>query len=188
MKIILGSQSFGRQQVLKNAGIDFEVMVADIDEQAIRSENYQELPLLIAQAKSEKLRQEIKEPAILITADQVVVCNGELREKPETEARAREYIESYSIYPATTITGVVVFNNDTGKQAEAVDTAEVFFKPLPDSMVDKLVEEGKIFHAAGGFIVEHPLVEPYVERIDGDINSVTGLPLEVTLKLIEKTL
>ncbi len=186
MKIILGSQSFGRKEVLKRAGIEFAVLTADIDEKAIAAEDVNQLPLLIARAKAEKLLSEITEPAILITADQVVLCNGELRGKPENEKQAREYIASYKDHPATTITGVVVSNTATGQQAEAVDIVEVFFKPMPEAIVDQLLSEGRVLQAAGGFVVEHPLVQPYVNRIEGDINSVTGLPLEVTLRLIEE--
>ena len=101
MKLILGSQSKGRAQVLRDAGFEFRVMHADIDEKAIRSENFEELPLLIARAKAAGLLPRISEPAYLITADLVIVCNGELREKPISYEEAERFLKSYSNNEAT---------------------------------------------------------------------------------------
>ena len=80
MKIILGSQSAGRKKVLEGMGYEFETMSADIDERAIRLEDPVKLTLALAVAKSEALLPKIKndEGVILITSDQVVVCNGKI--------------------------------------------------------------------------------------------------------------
>ena len=185
MKIILGSQSIGRRSVLEKAGYEFDVVPANIDEKAIRSKDYEKLPLLIARAKTEKLLKEIGDDAVLITSDQVVVCNGELREKPENEEQAREYIMSYSNYPAQTNTAVVVTNTKNGKQAEGVDIAKVYFKHIPKKTIDELIYEGRVLSVAGGFTIENPLIQPYVIRIEGEMSSVTGLPLKLVEKLLE---
>ena len=91
MNIILGSKSSGRKYVLQQAGYVFDIMISDIDEKAIRSDNYEELPLLIARAKAKALLKKIIEPSILITGDGIVMCNGQMREKPESEEQARAY-------------------------------------------------------------------------------------------------
>src|SRR5688500_1249444 len=95
MKLILGSKSHGRKTVLERVGYEFEVMAADIDEKLIRSDDLELLPMLLARAKAEALLKKINEPVILVTADQVVIYKGELREKPESEEQAREYLASY---------------------------------------------------------------------------------------------
>lgn len=186
MKLILGSKSFGRRQVLEKAGYTFSIIPADIDEKAIRSDDFEELPLLLARAKAEKLVNKINEPAILITSDQVVVHNGELREQPENEHLARKYLSSYATHPAQTNTAVVVTNTETGKQAEGLSIAKVFFKKIPMEIIDQLIDEGKVLHTAGGFIAEHPLLAPYIDRIEGTIDSITGLPMQLTEQLIQE--
>lgn len=186
MKIILGSKSFGRRQVLEKAGYTFSIMPANIDEKAIRSDNFEELPMLLARAKAEKLMSKINEPAILITSDQVVVHNGELREQPKSEQVARKYLASYGKHPAQTHTAVVVTNTATGKQAEGLNRAKLFFKKIPSEVIEQLIEEGKVLHTAGGFIAEHPLLAPYIDRIEGTVDSITGLPLQLTEKLMEE--
>lgn len=186
MKLILGSKSHGRKNVLERAGYEFEVMTADIDEKLIRSDDFEELPLLLARAKAEVLLRRIKKPAILITSDQVVVYKGELREKPETEEQARKYLASYGDSSIQTNAAIVVVNTETGKRAEGVDIAKVFLKRIPHNIIEELIKEGKVQHAAGGFIIEHPLMRRYVDNIEGSLDSITGLPLQLMEKLIEE--
>jgi len=80
MKLILGSQSENRKTVLERAGYTFDVLVSGIDEKAIRHNDFYELPLLLAKAKAEALLPRIKEPAFLITADQIIVERRSARE------------------------------------------------------------------------------------------------------------
>lgn len=186
MKLILGSKSEGRKKVLEDAGYSFSVMSSDIDEKAIRSDDFTLLPLLLAREKAKVLLKKINEPAILITSDQVVVCNGKLREKPATLLEAKSYLESYNHFWAQTNTAIVVTNTITGKQKEIVDTAHIYFKHIPKTVINKLVDEGNVLQAAGAIIAEHPLLKPYIQRIDGDRTSVTGLALKLTKKLIDE--
>ncbi|CAN5236271.1 Maf family nucleotide pyrophosphatase [soil metagenome] len=191
MNIILGSQSPGRAKVLKEAGYDFSVMHSSIDEKAIRSANFEELPLLIARAKAEALLSLITEQSIpiptlishdnsiLITADLVVVCDGELREKPTSRREAECFLKSYSNNVARTISAVVVTNTLTGERREGVDIATVYFKEIPNSVIEAMLAKGEVMHGAGALIVEDPLIEAYVERIEGDMDSVIGLPMRL---------
>ena len=91
-------------------------------------------------------------------------------------AQARAFIAGYSRAPAATVGSVVVRNMGTGKQVEAVDTARIHFQPIPEEVVAQLVEEGLVFRCAGGLMIEHPLVEPLITRIEGTPDSVMGLP------------
>lgn len=186
MNLILGSQSKYRQMLLRQAGHEFIVMTPDIDEKAIRSSDYKTLPLLIARAKAEALLPKIKEPSILITSDLVVVCNGELREKPDSIEQAYRFLKSYSQYPAQTYNAIVVTNTQTNKSVEAVDIATVFFKDIPNDVIHSLIEREAIMNAAGGFTIEDPLLSPYVDRVEGAEDSVLGLPIKLTEELIQQ--
>lgn len=146
MKIILGSKSKGRKKILEEMGFQFEVKTANIDEKTIRFEDPKELTLALARAKAEALKPQISEPAILITSDQVVVWEGKIREKPENEKEVKEFLEGYELFPAETVTAVVVTNIETGKQAEGIDIAKVYFHPFSKEDVDELIKEGSVFH------------------------------------------
>ena len=116
MNVILGSASRSRKCVLNRAGYNFRVMTADIDEKAIRFNDPKKLVLTLANAKADALLPKINEPAILITADQVVFCNAKIREKPESENEARAFLESYAQYPAECVNGVAITNTQTKKR------------------------------------------------------------------------
>lgn len=189
LKIILGSASLNRRQVFAEMCEDFEVMSADIDEKAIRFDDPSDLVLALAEAKAEALLGRMDKRAdILITADQVVVCNGEIREKPENEKVAREYLESYGKYPAETYSAVMVTNIATGKKAKSLDIAKVYFNPIPQGVIDEVVRKGDVFRVAGGFTIEDDLFGPYVKRVEGASDSILGLPKELVLKLAKEVL
>jgi septum formation protein len=86
------------------------------------------LTLKIANAKADALLSKVSEPSILITSDQVIVCNGVIREKPESVGtksfvsilihtdQCKEFLRSYSQYPAEAYSSVVMVNTKTGKR------------------------------------------------------------------------
>lgn len=186
MKIILGSGSAYRRKAMTDMGYDFEVVTADIDEKAIRHEDPAVLTLALAKAKAEAIMPKLSESAILITSDQVVACDGVIREKPVDEAQAREFLASYATHPAETVSAVMATNTATGRQESGVDGAKIYFKPLPESVIDALIADGDVFTKAGGFAAEDPLLAPYVDRIEGTLDSIGGLPKALTRQLIDK--
>ncbi|HWT56177.1 MAG TPA: Maf family protein [Candidatus Microsaccharimonas sp.] len=185
MKIILGSQSRGRQKVLREAGFDFEVMPADIDEKAIRTDDYELLPQLIAKAKNDALVEKIHEPAILITADTVTIFEGELREKPVSEAQAREFLRSYEPRtPSIIVSAVAVTNLTTGKKASGYSRAEIYFKRFDHKAIEHIITDGYVMGCAGAFAIELPLFQNYIDRISGDADSVIGVSAQLVTQLI----
>lgn len=186
MKIILGSQSAGRKKVLQEMGYEFEVMPANIDEKVIRFEDPVKLTRELAKAKSEALKHKITEPTILITSDQVVVYDGKIREKPESEGEAREFLNSYNVAPAETITSVVVINTDNGKRAIGTDIAKINFTTFSEEDIKNLIGRGDLFNYAGGFSTYGEIWSEHVKNIEGEMESIIGLPKALTQKLIEE--
>ncbi len=187
MKIILGSQSKGRKLMLEEMGIEFNIVPANIDEKAIRLDNPKDLVLVIARAKAEALKERISEPAILITSDQVVVWNGQIREKPENEKEAREFLRGYNTYPAETVTSVIVTNLQTGKTREKVDVAKIYFNnSFTEEDIDAFIKDGSLFNYAGGFTIQGDKWVSHIKEIQGTRDSVIGLPKEITKNLIEQ--
>lgn len=188
MKIILGSQSEGRRKILESMGYTFEIMPADINEKAIRFEDPIKLTLAISNAKAGALLEKIKEPALLITSDQVVVCNGVIREKPVSADESKDFLESYGQYPAETVTSVVVVNTATGERVYGTDIAEIWFNPIPKEVIEAYIETGDPFLHSGGFDREHLILLSYVKKIQGEPDSVTGLPKSLTCYLLNQFL
>lgn len=184
--MILGSASPRRHKILKNWGYDFEVMIPQIDEKSIRSDDYKVLPVLIARSKSENLREKISEPAILITCDTIVVHDGQMYEKPQNEQEARAFLQSYGSRPAEVICGVVVMNTANNKVAEGSDSAKVYFQKIPHRLIEEMILLGRVFDWAGAFHPADPAIKPYIAYIDGETDTAMGLPKFLTRKLIEE--
>lgn len=169
-------------------GCQFEIMTADIDEKAIRNENPERLTLLLAHAKADALLPNIREASILITSDQVVLCNGRILEKPANLDEAREHLRGYAHSPAVTVTAVVVTDTRTNRRSEGVDRAKVIFREIPSYVIEELVRSGWILENAGAFSIEDPLMKDYIINIEGEPESVMGLPREMTERLIRDVL
>jgi septum formation protein len=186
MQVILGSGSKFRRAVFSKIVPDFEMMSPDIDEQAIRDEDPEILTRLIANAKADELLPDITEPSILITADQVVMVNDEMREKPRSEEECKAFLRSYSRQPIRVVNGVVVVNTQTGKRAEGNDTVKLTFQEIPEDVIDTLIEEGDVLHCSGGLKAEHPLLQDSIVSQIGSDESLQGVPVELIKRLMKE--
>ena len=72
------------------------------------------------------------------------------------------------------------------KARAGVDVAKIIFRAIPEKVIEDLIKRGDIFFLAGAFSVEDQLLKAYIERIDGAVDSVIGLPKELTKRLIKQ--
>ncbi|KAL3932998.1 MAG: hypothetical protein SGBAC_010590 [Bacillariaceae sp.] len=203
--VLLGSASFTRKLILKEMGVKYHKLVRPIDEKGLgdRSKDAPpDLVLSLGKAKMDHLVNEIKagnceddmpkanaagaQEWIVLTGDQVVTCNGQILEKPESIEEARDFVSRYATHPCSTVGSCVLTHLPSGMQVSGVDTATIYFKPtVPADLVDQLIElDEPIMSCAGGLMIEHPLTREHVERIDGTEDSVMGLSKALVLKLL----
>lgn len=185
MHIVLGSQSEARKKILEEMNLSFEVMRPGVDEKTIRFSDPEDLTLALAYAKARVLVPQITVPSLLITSDQVIVCNGTIREKPQNEDEARKFLLSYREYPIEAVNAVVVTNTHTGKTAQGIDRARIYFHSFPDELITRLVEGKHVLHCAGALRAEHPLVTPHIKKMEGTIDSFMGLPKDLLSELLK---
>ncbi|KAG6624916.1 7-methyl-GTP pyrophosphatase isoform X2 [Carya illinoinensis] len=190
--------------IRKDKPEDLVIALAEAKADAIISKlqtiNHQEKDdeqtILIAADTAEAILQRIPigdyvkdaEPTVLITCDQVVVCEGMVREKPSSKEEARQYLKDYSGSHASTVGSVLVTNLKTGFRKGEWDRVEIYFHEIPDEIIEKLIEEGIVLNVAGGLIIEHPLILPFVKQVVGTTDSVMGLPKALTEKLLREAL
>ncbi|GAX09327.1 septum formation protein [Fistulifera solaris] len=206
--LILGSGSFTRKLILKEMGIDFQVIKRPIDEKSLgdRTSSPEDLVLTLAKAKMDHLVNEIVAGRcddelpkrngtdsvsewIVLTGDQVVVCDGSILEKPESVQEAKDFVGHYALMPPSTVGSCVIKHIPSGIQVEGVDTATIYFKQTlnGDELVDRLLaKDAPILDCAGGLMVEHPSVREYLDKIDGTEDSVLGLSKRLVLKLLDE--
>ncbi|KAF3439346.1 hypothetical protein FNV43_RR17623 [Rhamnella rubrinervis] len=196
-QIMLGSASIARRQILTEMGYEFSVMTADIDERSIRKEKPEDLVVALAEAKADAIMSRLKstdqleeaaQATLLITADTVVVHEGMIKEKPSSKEEAWNFIKGYSGGLAAVVGSVLVTNLKTGKRKGGWARAEVYFRDIPDEVIDSLTEDEITLTVAGGLMLEHPLTLRFVEAVLGTSDTVMGLPKGLTEKLIREAL
>ena len=89
MQFILASQSPQRQNLIKSLPYDWQIMPADLDEQAIRFASPQAKARNIAQAKASKISQQLTGDYLIVAADTFSLCRGKILEKPHSKAAAQ---------------------------------------------------------------------------------------------------
>mmetsp|Transcript_31736 Transcript_31736/g.53538 ORF Transcript_31736/g.53538 Transcript_31736/m.53538 type:complete len:258 (-) Transcript_31736:62-835(-) len=191
--ILLGSSSATRKQILLGRGFNFRVVTADIDEKAIgdRTKDPAELVTLLAKEKAKAIRSKLSNimPSdLLITGDQVVVFEGEILEKPTDLMEARSFISRYINKSCTTIGSIVLSKLHCNKQVDGVDTATIHFGDIPDDVINAIIAEGDCVHCAGGLMVEHPLLQPYIVKLEGTQESLMGLSPDLLERLLNEVL
>lgn len=187
-KIILASASPRRQEILRNIGLKFEVLVSDadegkIDKNAVPVSIYvQELAMLKALAAAEKLKNK---DAIIISADTVVYLDGKILGKPKDEDDARNMLEFLSGKCHSVFTGVCVMDAKTLKSVCANEETKVYFKELSKERIDDYVRTKEPLDKAGAYAVQG-LGGMLIDKTEGDFLNVIGLPAKKLFGILEK--
>lgn len=185
MKLILGSSSKFRKNILEREGYVFSIISPELDEKAVETPDPYKRPLILAHAKADEIVSKVNEPAIIITSDVVVVGGGKLYEKPEDEKQVREFLATWSTgLPSEVVCAIVVVNTETGKRVEGVDIGKVVFKEFPQEVIEEYIKHGEPLLRAGGYAIQHPIMAPYVYRIEGSPNTIVGVSTELLEKLL----
>ncbi len=187
MRLILGSSSTNRIEILKEAGYVFDIVVPTLEEKLVKNTDPYQRPLILAHAKADELAVLVEEPALIITADTIVMWGDELCEKPETKEEARHFLmKTRSNSVPETVTAIVITDTISGRRYEGVDITKSFFKPLPDEVIEDFIENGDPYSRAGAIAIQHPILKPYFERIEGRYESVLGMPIHLVTQLLEE--
>lgn len=175
-------------------GFAYEVVTADIDEKSIRLPEPETLVMKLAHAKADAIVAKLRsqsglvaggaQSGYLITCDQVVVHEGNILEKPEDAEEARRFIGGYGRAPASTVGSVLCTDLASGDRFGSIDVAKIHFQPIPRETTEALIAEGNVMWCAGGLMVEHPLVEPHVTKMEGGVDSVMGLSKNTVIRLL----
>jgi septum formation protein len=178
MKLILASSSSRRAELLRDAGIAFEVCAPHVDEARHPDETAEKMVARLAEAKARAVAGLVGEgkPAIIIGADTAVELDGEIFGKPRDAADAREMLSYLSGRTHFVLTGICVLRLPDGATRSAVERTAVTFAPLDPSEIEAYVTSGEPFDKAGGYAIQGRAGR-YIPRIEGCYFNVVGLPL-----------
>jgi len=189
VRFILASRSPARLATLRAAGIEPEVIVSDVDEEAIEAglpgATPAELAQVLATAKAEDIAARVGGDAIIVGCDSVFELDGIAYGKPGNEATARERWRQMFGRAGTLHTGHQVIDTATGRRASATTSTIVHMGTLSDQEIADYLATGEPLQVAGGFTLDG-LGGAFVERIEGDPSNVVGISLPTLRNLLSQ--
>lgn len=191
-RVILASRSPARLHTLRAAGIEPEVIVSDVDEDAIEASlpnaTPKELAQVLARAKSQKVASVISQQAtahrpIIIGCDSVFELDGIAYGKPQTPEIAKERWRLMMGRAGTLHTGHHIIDTGTTMTASATASTIVRLGTMSEQEMDDYLATGEPLQVAGGFTLD-ALGGAFVEGVDGDPSNVVGISLPTVRRLL----
>ena len=184
MKYILASKSPRRRELLGSIICDFEIITREVDETLSNDVHPRNGVELLAIRKGEAVAKEYPD-AVVISSDTLVELGGIPLGKPKDRADAIEMLTALSGKAHNVHTGVAVHYK--GKSHSGVASTAVYFRELAHTEIEEYVDSGDPMDKAGAYGIQSGGGK-FVERIEGDFDTVVGLSVSLTERLIREAL
>ncbi len=183
MRIGLVSQSAGRQELLRDAGVRFEAIAADINED-IRA---MEPPLLVTTLAMSKARagKGVIEAEVLVGADSVVLLDAEVIGKPASRVEAIEMLSRLQGRGHDLLSGVAVIRTDNLEEASGFRSTSVRMRSMSRDEIESYVDHFQPYYLAGGYEMDG-IASIFIESIDGCPTNVIGMSMALLRNLINQ--
>lgn len=181
MKLILGSKSPRRAEILEHLSIPFHIRSNNSDESQITNSIPHERVELLSEFKSQGIT--IANDEILLTSDTIVTINGEILEKPSDKEEAHQMIKKLSGNTHEVLTSFTLRTKDC-LVTETVTTSVTFFE-LSETEIKDYLETDEPYDKAGGYGIQSYGAR-FVSEIKGDYYSVVGLPIGRVLRKLRE--
>jgi septum formation protein len=180
MTLVLASASPRRRHLLEQAGIDIDVVPAHVDEAYLEGESPSEHVMRLAHAKAATVAAKTPSRCVL-GADTVVVMDGRIYGKPRDLDEAHRFLAAFSGRTHEVLTGVCLVRPAPAEPTTWVSRSVVHFRHLTAKAIDEYCRIVNALDKAGAYgIQEHG--ELIVERVEGLVSNVIGLPIEDVLQ------
>lgn len=173
-KIYLASKSPRRQELLNLMGLTYNLLLKEVDEFYPENLTLTEVAAYISAVKANAF--DMQPDGLILTADTVVIIDGEILGKPINNQQAIEMLKKLSGKMHQVITAFsIAYKN---KITTYSDTTDVYFKTLSDQQISHYVNTYKPFDKAGAYGVQEWMGLVAIEKIVGSYTNVMGLPTE----------
>ena len=177
-KIILGSASPRRRELLAGLDIDFEVDTHNNFEEHFNSETPQDkIPEVLSEGKSYGFHRDLAEDEILITSDTLVLCGDRVMGKPHSREEALDMLHHLSGRVHKVITAITVRNHLYCHTVS--DTAYVHFKELSENEMEYYVDTYRPLDKAGAYGIQEWIGYIGIDKIEGSYFTIMGLPVHL---------
>ncbi len=176
-RLILASQSSRRQYLLKELGLDFEIIPTNVKENYPGTLAPHEIAVYLAELKASSFDSARMDPkAFIIAADTIVCIENEILGKPGNYKEAVNMLRKLSGKKHDVITAVCLKSKN--KQKTFHVTSSVYFKELTMEEIDYYIENFQPFDKAGGYGVQEWIGYIGISKIEGSFFNVMGLPVK----------
>jgi septum formation protein len=177
---VLASGSPRRRELLTALGVEFEVVATGVDE--LTAGNPDEVVLANARAKALAGRKLVGDERVILGVDTDVVVDGAVLGKPETAEQAEGALRALSGREHAVLSAIVILGPEADRERSAVERTSVRFRSLSDRQIGLYLASGEWRDRAGGYAVQG-LGSMLVEKIDGDLANVIGMPIQAFAQL-----
>jgi septum formation protein len=182
MRLILASASPRRAELLRAAGIEFDVHPAHVDERVLADEAPDAYVRRVSAAKALVVAERFTR-AVVLAADTTVVSDRHILGKPIDVEDARRMLHMLSGRTHEVLTGVTLRGPDTQLDIRT-DSTTVEFARLTDGEIDWYVASGEPMDKAGAYAIQG-LASRFVTRIVGSYSNVVGLPVAMVHEMLK---
>lgn len=180
--IVLASASPRRQELLKNAGIEFIVRPADIPEVPLPGESPRAFGERMALEKATTVRDSVPN-SVILAADTVVAVENEILSKPEDAADAARMLRRLSGRNHLVITAVCLLSESM--EDVRAETTTVHFAAMSEHDIAEYVATGEPMDKAGAYAIQGR-ASRWISKIEGDYYNVVGLPVDLVWRMLRE--
>ena len=187
-KIILGSSSPRRADILKKMKIDFEVLPSSYVEKHDKTDFSYDFVEELAYNKALYVAKELnreKKFSLVLGADTIVVIDNKILGKPENRQEAYNMLKKLSGRTHFVVTAVAVINSETMNSKVESTTTYVTFEDLTQDQINYYIDEFKPYDKAGAYGIQE-LPRGYIKTVKGELDNVIGLPSGTVKKLLSE--
>lgn len=182
-KIILASRSPRRQQLLRELGLKFDVVIREYEELYPEGMSGEEIARYVAHEKAALFKNEISNNEIVIAADTIVWCNSKVLGKPLNRKEAICILKEISGNTHEVITGVSL--RTQSKEFTFSESTKVTFEALSNEEISYYIDNYKPFDKAGAYGIQEWIGIIACSHIDGSYFNVVGLPVQRLYKELQ---
>lgn len=183
MTLILASDSPRRKELLENAGIEFAVRPAQINEARLQGESAEDYVRRLAREKALSVARTAPPGTLVLGADTAVAAAGQIFEKPVDAADAARMLRLLSGGTHRVLTGVCIVRAPEKIEALKHETTTVIFNPMTEEEIQRYVASGEPLDKAGAYGIQG-LASKFVRRVEGCFFNVVGLPVPLVYSLL----
>lgn len=187
MKVILASKSPRRKELMDLLGIDYEIIVSEVEEILEEGLSLEEQSKKLGYIKAKAVFDKTTGDRIVIGSDTMVVKDNKLFGKPKDKKDAINMLNTLKNAKHQVITSLAILVEKDGKYEEYLDCdiSNVFVSDMSSKEIEEWIEAGNVYDKAGAYAIQSEFAK-FIDEIDGNYNSIVGLPINKVYRILKR--